>query len=96
MSLAVTAMAKINHDDPWAKAPYIIPVVGGPADGSLIVRPKGGRLVFGGLGPIGRELYVYTVRQYRRSDGAIVEVFAYGDEPVDPQFVKEHGLTAVQ
>ena len=86
----------MNDEDPWSQAPFIIPVVGGPADGSSIVRPTEGRLIFGGLGPDGRQLYEYTVRQFTRRDGATVEVLALADEVVDVAFITKHGLKPVQ
>jgi len=55
-----------------------------------------GRIIFGGLGPDGRRLYDSSVLKFTRADGAIVELLAFADEPIDPLFVQKHGLTPIQ
>ena len=84
-----------DPDDPWARAPRIIPVIGGPADGSLMRRPSTDRIVFPGVGPGGRTTVTYTVRKFLRA-GAIVEVLVHGDELNDAVFIQKHGLTPIQ
>jgi hypothetical protein len=75
-----------------------IPVVGGPADGSWIVRPETSRIVFDLTGPLpaDRHTVAYTLRRLRNPKGELVEVMAVEGEDVPADYLAEHHLIPEQ
>lgn len=74
-------------------AGVMIDIVGGPAHGQAIDRPKTSTVQVPVLGPGGFGAFVYTLRRCRDSSGRIVEVLAPAGQLIDPAYLAANKLT---
>jgi hypothetical protein len=72
--------------------PRSIPVVGGPAAGFFMKRPKRAEVTF----PMPSGPVRYSVRRLRNRYGELHEVLAVVCEPIDAAYIEQHGLIAEQ
>lgn len=74
-------------------AGIMIDIVGGPAHGNAIDRPKTSTVHVPVSGPEGFSVFAYTLRRCRNSSGKIVEVLAPAGQLIDPAYLAANKLS---